>query len=137
MWTSPNGNNVRRLSRQERRELREQARERAKEQYTPTRSARDVTPKATASNKPDGNPEAQTHVKHNEMRPELHAYAKHNGQVVGEADTGITATTVRLPDHVDREEYQALRIELNKAYKAGDKALHAKLAQKHYELTKG
>ena len=94
----------------------------------------DTIPAATASNKPDGNPEAQTHVKHNEMRPELQI---HRGQAAGEADTGITATTVRLPDHVDREEYQALRIELNKAYKAGDKALHAKLAQKHYELTKG
>jgi len=99
--------------------------------HTPRRAPMDTIPSATASNKPDGNPEAQTHVKHNEMRPELQ---KHNKEAV---DTGITATTVRLPDHVDREEYQALRIELNKAYTAGDKALHAKLAQKHYELTKG
>ena len=87
----------------------------------------DTTPSATVSNRPDGNTEAQAHVKHNEMRR----------LTVEETDTGITATTVRLPDHVDREEYQALRIELNKAYKAGDKALHAKLAQKHYEMTKG
>ena len=54
-----------------------------------------------------------------------------------QVSTGIDDNTVRLPAHVDHAEYQELRQQLHEAYKAGNKELHAKLAQKHYQLIRG
>lgn len=94
-----------------------------KEDLNRTRAASDIQPAHDASNT------------HDIIGP---AYgfkvAKEEKQ---QASTGIDENTVRLPAHVDHAEYQELRQQLHAAYKAGDKELHAELAQKHYQLIRG